>query len=357
MDTTMEKKNTDILLDVKDLNIRFKTKKGYVNAVEHLDFTMRKGELLALVGESGCGKSVTSLAVMGLIEKPGEVNAEYMMLNDVDLTKISAKEKRKMRGTEMSMIFQDPLTSLNPLFTIGNQISEQFLTHIPGCTKEQAKEMSIEIIRKTGIPRPAEVYRSYPHQLSGGMRQRVMIAIALCCNPKLLIADEPTTALDVTIQAQILQLMKNLIKDFDTSILLITHDLGVVAEMADRVVVMYTGQIVEEADVFTLFHNPKHPYTQGLLHSTIKVQDKGGHLEPIAGTVPSLNNLPEGCRFHTRCQYATDACRTTVPKLVEVEPGHYSRCLMAETPENGGACACKEHPGNDGCGRAGGKEE
>ena len=241
-----------------------------------------------------------------------------------------AKEKRKMRGTEMAMIFQDPLTSLNPLYTIGNQLSEQFLTHIPGCTKQQAKEKSIEIIRKTGIPRPEAVYKSYPHQLSGGMRQRIMIAIALACNPKLLIADEPTTALDVTIQAQILHLMQNLIKDFDTSILFITHDLGVVAEMADRVVVMYTGQIVEEADVYTLFHNPKHPYTQGLLNSTINVQQQDDTLEPIAGTVPSLNHLPKGCRFHPRCKYATEACRNTMPDLVEISPGHYSRCLLAK---------------------------
>lgn len=330
MEPNAAKTKSDVLLDVKDLNIRFKTKKGYVNAVEHLDFQVKKGELLALVGESGCGKSVTSLAVMDLIERPGEVKAEHMVLDGKDLTTIPPKVKRKMRGTEMAMIFQDPLTSLNPLYTIGNQLSEQFLTHIPGCTKQQAKEMSIDIIRKTGIPRPEAVYKSYPHELSGGMRQRIMIAIALSCNPKLLIADEPTTALDVTIQAQILHLMQNLIKDFDTSILFITHDLGVVAEMADRVVVMYTGQIVEEADVYTLFHNPKHPYTQGLLNSTINVQQQEDELEPIAGTVPSLSNLPKGCRFHPRCKYATEACRNTMPSLVEVGPGHYSRCLLAE---------------------------
>lgn len=330
MEPNAAKTKSDVLLDVKDLNIRFKTKKGYVNAVEHLDFQVKKGELLALVGESGCGKSVTSLAVMDLIERPGEVKAEHMLLDGKDLTAIPPKVKRKMRGTEMAMIFQDPLTSLNPLYTIGNQLSEQFLTHVPGCTKQQAKEMSIDIIRKTGIPRPEAVYKSYPHELSGGMRQRIMIAIALSCNPKLLIADEPTTALDVTIQAQILHLMQNLIKDFDTSILFITHDLGVVAEMADRVVVMYTGQIVEEADVYTLFHNPKHPYTQGLLNSTINVQQQEDELEPIAGTVPSLSSLPRGCRFHPRCKYATEACRSTMPSLVEVAPGHYSRCLLAE---------------------------
>lgn len=322
-----------ILLNVRDLNIRFRTKKGYVNAVEHLSFFVKRGELLALVGESGCGKSVTSLAIMGLIEKPGEVKAEEINLDGIDMMKLSAKEIRKMCGIEIAMIFQDPLTSLNPLFTVGNQISEQFITHIPGCTRAQAKEMSIEMIRKTGIPRPEEVFKSYPHELSGGMRQRVMIAIALACNPKLLIADEPTTALDVTIQAQILHLMKNLIKEYDTAILFITHDLGVVAEMADRVAVMYTGQIVEEADVHSLFHKPKHPYTRGLLQSTIKVQDKKGHLDPIEGAVPSLNRLPEGCRFHPRCKYMTETCRTVMPELIEMEPGHYSRCLMAEKGE------------------------
>ena len=320
----------DILLDVKDLNIRFKTKRGYVNAVEHLSFQMKKGELLALVGESGCGKSVTSLAIMDLIDRPGEVHAAHITLNGVDLTKISDNAKRKMRGTEMAMIFQEPLTSLNPLYTIGNQISEQFLTHIPNCTKQMAKEKSIEIIRKTGIPRPEEVYKSYPHELSGGMRQRIMIAIALACNPKLLIADEPTTALDVRIQAQILHLMRDLIKEFDTSILFITHDLGVVAEMADRVVVMYLGQIVEEGDVFTLFHNPKHPYTQGLLNSTISVQHQENELEPIPGTVPSLNHLPKGCRFNPRCKYATEECREHMPEVKEIAPGHCVRCFLVE---------------------------
>ena len=319
-----------VLMDVEDLNIRFKTKRGYVNAVEHLNFQVKRGELLALVGESGCGKSVTSLAIMDLIGRPGEVWAKHIILNGKDLTKLSPNAKRKMRGTEMAMIFQDPLTSLNPLYTIGNQLSEQFLTHIPGCTKQMAKKMSIDIIHKTGIPRPEAVYKSYPHELSGGMRQRIMIAIALACNPKLLIADEPTTALDVTIQAQILHLMRNLIKDFETSILFITHDLGVVAEMADRVAVMYTGQIVEQADVFTLFHNPKHPYTQGLLNSTISVQHQENELEPIPGAVPSLNHLPKGCRFNPRCKYATEECRERMPEVQEIASGHYVRCLRVE---------------------------
>ena len=332
MESTAAKTTNDILLDVKDLNIRFKTKKGYVNAVEHLDFHVKKGELLALVGESGCGKSVTSLAVMDLIERPGEVKAESMMLDGHELTTTPPNEKRKMRGTEMAMIFQDPLTSLNPLYTIGNQLSEQFLTHIPGCTKQQAKEKSIEIIRKTGIPRPEAVYKSYPHELSGGMRQRVMIAIALACNPKLLIADEPTTALDVTIQAQILHLMQDLIKDFDTSILFITHDLGVVAEMADRVVVMYTGQIVEEADVYTLFHNPKHPYTIALLQSIPSVTRKAkSELEVIEGTVPYPMNMKPGCGFYSRCKKRVDGlCNVQDVPLVDIGNGHKVRCMLDE---------------------------
>ncbi len=329
MSTGMEKQEAKTLLKVRDLGIRFKGRQGYVNAVEHLNFEMKKGELLALVGESGCGKSVTSLAIMGLIQRPGEVFAGEILLDGTDLLKLPPKEKRKLRGTKLSMIFQDPLTSLNPLFTIGNQISEQFLTHIPGCTRAQAKEMSIEMIKKTGIPRPEEIYKSYPHELSGGMRQRVMIAIALCCNPGLLIADEPTTALDVTIQAQILHLMKELIREFDTSILFITHDLGVVAEMADRVMVMYTGQIVESADVYSLFHHPNHPYTKGLLNSTIRVQDEEGELEPIVGTVPGLAHLPCGCRFHPRCSEAAEACKKEIPPLVPVGEGHMSRCVLA----------------------------
>jgi oligopeptide/dipeptide ABC transporter ATP-binding protein len=323
MDITDEK-----LLDVKNLNIRFKTKHGDVTAVEHLDLSVYKGELLALVGESGCGKSVTSLSIMGLIEKPGWVEADYMLLDGQDMVKATPDQIRKLRGTKMSMIFQDPLTSLNPLYTVGDQIAEQFLTHEPNCTKKEAKQKSIDIIRKTGIPRPEAVYHSYPHELSGGMQQRVMIAIALACHPKLLIADEPTTALDVTIQAQILYLMRELIREYETSILFITHDLGVVAEMADRVIVMYAGQIVEIADVFTLFHNPAHPYTKGLLRSTIKVQDESDNLEPIKGTVPSLNHMPEGCRFNPRCEYAMEACYKNQPSLIEVRPGQFSRCLL-----------------------------
>jgi ABC-type dipeptide/oligopeptide/nickel transport system ATPase component len=246
---TKSTENAEKLLDIRNLDIRFKTKDGYISAVEGLNFSVYRGEVLAMVGESGCGKSVTSLAVMGLIEHPGRVHADRMELNGVDMVRCSPKEIRRLRGSQMSMIFQDPLTSLNPLFTVGKQISEQFLTHVLGCTRSEAKQRSIEMIRKTGIPRPETVCGSYPHELSGGMRQRIMIAIAMCCNPVLLIADEPTTALDVTIQAQILHLMRELIAEYETSILFITHDLGVVAEMADRVVVMYTGKKIGRAHV------------------------------------------------------------------------------------------------------------
>ena len=305
----------DVLLDVEDLNIRFKTKRGYVNAVEHLNFQVKRGELLALVGESGCGKSVTSLAIMDLIGRPGEVWAKHIILNGKDLTKLSPNAKRKMRGTEMAMIFQDPLTSLNPLYTIGNQLSEQFLTHIPGCTKQMAKEMSIDIIHKTGIPRPEAVYKSYPHELSGGMRQRIMIAIALACNPKLLIADEPTTALDVTIQAQVLAMIQDLRERLGMSMLMITHDLGIVAEICDYVAVMYAGEIVEYGSVWDVYTNPKHPYTRGLFESIPKMDVDDDHLVPIPGLAPNSTALPAGCYFHPRCKYCQDKCCEQSPPM------------------------------------------
>lgn len=323
----------ETLLDVKDLNIRFKGKHGTVSAVEHLDFSIRKGELLALVGESGCGKSVTSLAVMDLIERPGEVQAERMLLNGNDLTKLSAKEKRRLRGVEMAMIFQDPLTSLNPLFTVGNQISEQFLTHIPGCTKQQAKEKSIEIIRKTGIPRPEAVYNSYPHELSGGMRQRVMIAIALSCNPKLLIADEPTTALDVTIQAQILDLLRQLKDRINSSIMFITHDLGVIAEMADYVVVMYAGRVVEKGTAEEIFAHPAHPYTIGLMASKPVVGKKVDKLYSIPGKVPNPINMPHYCYFRDRCEMQCEGCSGDYPQEIRLSPTHTVSCYRY-TEEN-----------------------
>jgi peptide/nickel transport system ATP-binding protein len=286
------------------------------------------------VGESGCGKSVTSLAVMGLIpQPPGKVVAGSIHFQGKDLTKASAKEMRQIRGNEMAMIFQEPMTSLNPLFTIGNQLIEAIRTHLP-CSKQEAKNMSLEILKKVGINRPG-ILDEYPHQLSGGMRQRVMIAMAMVLNPRLLIADEPTTALDVTIQAQILDLMKTLNQEFGTAILLITHDLGVVAEMCDRVVVMYAGQVVEETDRRRLFRNPKHPYTQGLLKSIPKLEDRKKRLYSIPGQVPNPLHMPKGCRFAPRCEFAFDVCERVEPRLLPVEEGHLSRCWLHQEVEEG----------------------
>ena len=320
----MEEKTT---LEVQNLNIYFKTTSGArQQAVRNLSFEVKSGELLGIVGESGCGKSVSSLAIMGLLEFPGIAEAESIKLMGEEISKKSKEEMRKLRGSKMAMIFQEPMTSLNPLFTIGDQIRDTIEIH-QKCTKQEAKERSIAMLKKVGIPRPEVVYRDYPNALSGGMRQRVMIAMALANSPQLLIADEPTTALDVTIQAQILELMRDLIKDFKTSIMFITHDLGVVAEMADRVLVMYAGSLVEQADVMTLFHNCAHPYTQGLLNSTIKVHELNDELTCIEGVVPSLKDMPSGCAFHPRCPYAQEDCKHVRPELKELGDGHFVACL------------------------------
>lgn len=317
------------LLEVKNLQTHFHTESGVIPSVDGVSFSIRAGETIAVVGESGCGKSVTSLSIMGLVGSPGKIKGGEIVFEGKDLTKLSKKEMRKLRGNEIAMIFQEPLTSLNPLFTVGNQISEAIKLH-QKVTKEEAKVKSIEMLKKVGIPRAEKVYHSHPHLLSGGMRQRVMIAMALSCNPKLLIADEPTTALDVTIQAQILELMRGLTREYNTSIMLITHDLGVVAEMVDTVVVMYAGQIVEHTDVFTLFNNPKHPYTKGLLDSTPKIHERKDELQSIEGTVPSPLAMPQGCRFQPRCPYAIAKCSHHSPELDEIEPGHKVRCWLHE---------------------------
>ena len=319
----MEEKAT---LEVQNLNIYFKTVGGRLQAVRNLSFQVESGELLGIVGESGCGKSVSSLAIMGLLEFPGIAEADSIKLMGEEISHKSKEEMRKLRGSQMAMIFQEPMTSLNPLFTIGDQISDTIKLH-QNCSKQEAKEWAIAMLKKVGIPRAEAVYHDYPNALSGGMRQRVMIAIALANSPKLLIADEPTTALDVTIQAQILELMRDLIKDSNTSIMFITHDLGVVAEMADRVLVMYAGSLVEQADVMTLFHNCVHPYTQGLLNSTIKVHQTSGELNCIEGVVPSLKDMPSGCAFHPRCPYAQEDCKQIRPELREIGKGHYAACL------------------------------
>ncbi|WP_417898799.1 ABC transporter ATP-binding protein [Bacillus haimaensis] len=320
------------LLEVKNLQTHFKTENGIIPSVDGVSFSIKKGETIAVVGESGCGKSVTSLSIMGLIGATGSIEAGSILFEGKDLTKLSKKEMRKLRGNEIAMIFQEPLTSLNPLFTVGNQISESIRLH-QGASKQEAKVKSIDMLRRVGIPRPEKVYSSHPHLLSGGMRQRVMIAMALSCNPKLLIADEPTTALDVTIQAQILELMKGLTRDLDTSIMLITHDLGVVAEMVDTVIVMYAGQVVEHTDVFTLFSNPKHPYTKGLLDSTPKIHERNEELLTIEGTVPTPAAMPKGCRFQPRCPYAMEKCVHEAPALEETSAGHKVRCWLHEEGE------------------------
>ncbi len=324
--------NENSLLHVKNLKTYFHTENGVIPSVDGVTFELNKGETIAVVGESGSGKSVTSLSIMGLVGSPGRIEGGEINFEGKDLTKASKREMRNLRGNEISMIFQEPLTSLNPVFTVGNQISEAIISH-QKVNKKVAKEKSVEMLKKVGIPRADKVFDSYPHSLSGGMRQRVMIAMALSCNPKLLIADEPTTALDVTIQAQILELMRGLTREYGTSIMLITHDLGVVAEMVDKVIVMYGGQVVEHTDVFTLFREPKHPYTKGLLDSTPKIHEHKEELQSIEGAVPSPQDFPLGCRFHPRCPYAMDRCIENPPQLKEVSVGHKVRCWLHEEKE------------------------
>ncbi|KEQ26714.1 ABC transporter ATP-binding protein [Paenibacillus tyrfis] len=327
--TRIEVKPLAPLLEVKNLKTHFKTEGGVVASVNGVSFTVSKGETLAIVGESGCGKSVTSLSIMGLVASPGKVVGGEILLEGENLLGKSHKEMRKLRGNKLSMIFQEPMTSLNPVFTIGNQLGEVFRNH-QNADKKQARAKSIAMLESVGIPQADKVVDYFPHQLSGGMRQRVMIAMALACHPALLIADEPTTALDVTIQAQILELLKGLSKDRDTGVVLITHDLGVVAEMADRVVVMYAGEVVEEADVFELFARPRHPYTKGLLGSLPKLDEQREELDSIYGSVPNPLNMPGGCAFHPRCPVATEHCKSNVPMLEPVAAGHWARCFYSK---------------------------
>lgn len=317
------------ILKVENLKTSFFTDRGEVKAVDGVDFTLEKGKTLGIVGESGCGKSITALSVLNLIEFPGRIVEGTVELEGETISNFTQEQMRDIRGNDISMIFQEPMTSLNPVFKVGDQISEALILH-QGMTKEEALQKSVEMLDIVGIPRPDEVVHNYPHQLSGGMRQRVMIAMALACNPKILIADEPTTALDVTIQAQILDLMNSLREKLGMSIILITHDLGVVAQMADHIVVMYSGKVVEEASALELFKNPVHPYTRGLLASIPSLKEDKERLESIEGQVPNPLNLPDGCYFAPRCKYATDECKAKKPELVEVCEGHKSRCLYAE---------------------------
>ncbi|WII72220.1 ABC transporter ATP-binding protein [Bdellovibrio sp. 22V] len=320
---------SDILLDVQNLKTRFKTDEGSFLAVDGVNFSVKKGQTLGIVGESGCGKSVTSLSVMRLIQKPGNIESGKVMFKGKDLLEASDSQMRSIRGNEIAMIFQEPMTSLNPVYTIGDQIEEAILLHQKDLNKQQARERAIEMLRKVGIPAPEKRFHEYPHQLSGGMRQRVMIAMAISCNPELLIADEPTTALDVTIQAQILDLMRKLQKDFNAGMILITHDLGVVAEMCQEVAVMYAGRIVEFGTVEDIFYRPKHPYTKGLLDSIphFETGHKLDQLRTIKGMVPSLYNLPVGCRFADRCPYAQDDCRASYPNIENLRGIHKVACF------------------------------
>ena len=322
------------LIDVRDLRTYFYTEDGVVKAVDGVTFGIEPEGTLGVVGESGCGKSVTALSIMGLVPMPpGKITSGEIIFHrdgqEIELTKLNPKGKayRSIRGKEIAMIFQEPMTSLNPVFTIGYQIMEAIMLH-QNVSKKEARQKAIEMLRQVGIPLPEQRVDEYPHQLSGGMRQRAMIAMALSCNPSLLIADEPTTALDVTIQAQVLDLMRDLQKRFRTAIMLITHDLGVVAEMCEEVVVMYLGKVVEHAPIRPLFHDPKHPYTQGLLKSIPSLATKKERLEPIKGVVPDPLDAPSGCPFHPRCPHAMEICTREMPTLKEVGQDHQAACWL-----------------------------
>ncbi len=321
------------ILEVDDLRIRFETRDGVVRAVEGLSFKLHRGETLCVVGESGCGKSVTAMSILRLLpQPPARIVSGRILFEGRDLLKASEREIRDIRGNAISMIFQEPMTSLNPVLTVGRQISESIILH-QGLSKKAAEDRAAEMLNLVRIPDPRQRLSEYPHQMSGGMRQRVMIAMALSCNPRVLIADEPTTALDVTIQAQILNLMLELKEDLDTAIILITHDLGVVAEMAERVIVMYAGRKVEEAPARELFGRPLHPYTRGLMGSIPRlnrvVEDKRYRLQEIVGTVPSLLQEIPGCAFAPRCDFATDRCRGEAPGLEALRPDHSVACWEA----------------------------
>jgi peptide/nickel transport system ATP-binding protein len=321
--------NEEKLIEVTNLKTRFDTEDGVVPAVDGIDFFIRKGEFLGLVGESGCGKSVTSLSIMGLLPKPmGKILPESSIkFGDLELSTLPEKQMRHIRGNRISMIFQEPMTSLNPVFKIGDQLAEVYKLHQKLSKKEALRE-AVEMLKLVGISRPEKVCEDYPHALSGGMRQRVMIAMALACKPELLIADEPTTALDVTIQAQILSLMRSLKSDLNSAILLITHNLAVVAETCQRVMVMYAGRIVEEATTIDLFDNPMHPYTQGLLNSIPSLAKDMEKLDSIPGVVPNLLNLPTGCRFAPRCKKAMPVCSEVHPEMTYSKNGHRVCCHL-----------------------------
>ena len=345
----MNRLMTDNILEVRNLSTHFFTRAGTIKAADDVSFSIKAGSTLALVGESGSGKSVTSLSIMRLVTPPGNITAGEIILDGRDLLKLDEREMRRLRGREIAMIFQDPMTSLNPVYTVGYQIAEAILLH-EGVSRKQAWIKTVEMMKRVTIPDAERRSKDYPHQLSGGMRQRVMIAMALSCKPKLLIADEPTTALDVTIQAEILELLRSLKDDFNLSMLLITHDLGVVAETADRVAVMYAGRIVEEAPVREIFRAPRHPYTEGLLASVPRLTEKGikqRRLQTIEGTVPNLLRLPAGCKFAPRCAYVIQQCTEADIPLLQAGDDQLTRCIRFQEV---GKEASKTHPERSGHG-------
>ena len=322
----------DTLLEVKNLRTKYTTDDGIIYPVDDISFQVKKGQTLGIVGESGCGKSQTALSIMRLIQKPGLIESGEVTFKGQNLLEKSDAEMREILGNQMAMIFQEPMTSLNPVFTIGDQIEESIRLHKKSLSNQQIKDRAIEMLKLVGIPAPEKRYSEYPHQLSGGMRQRVMIAMAMSCTPQLLIADEPTTALDVTIQAQILDLMRKVQKEFEAGMILITHDLGVVAEMCQDVLVMYAGKVVEYGTVEDIFYRPRHPYTKGLLNS-VPHFESGSRLktlQTIQGLVPSLYKLPNGCRFQDRCSYKSDNCKSGEPKLENLRGSHRVACFNSD---------------------------
>ncbi|MBV6477974.1 MAG: Oligopeptide transport ATP-binding protein OppD [Ignavibacteria bacterium] len=315
-----------LLLEVKNLKTYFYTDDGVAKAVDDVSFTLDKGETLGLVGESGCGKSVSALSIMRLIPNPpGKIAGGEIYFKGKNILALSEKEMQNVRGNDIGMIFQEPMTSLNPVFTCGNQIEEAVILH-QKLSKEEAKQKALEMLKLVGIPAPEQRYNEYPHQLSGGMRQRIMIAMALCCNPEILIADEPTTALDVTVQAQILELISKLQRELGMGVIMITHDLGVIAEVSNKVAVMYASKVAEFGNVDQIFYNPKHPYTIGLLNSIPKLNKSKERLSTIEGSVPPPTHYPKGCHFCTRCTFAIQKCWDEEPQLLEVEKGHTAAC-------------------------------
>ena len=319
------------LLEVKDLRTYFYTYEGVVKAVDGVSYELEEGETLGLVGESGCGKSVSALSVMRLIpDPPGKIVDGEIQFENEDILKVDMDDMRRIRGGKISMVFQEPMTSLNPVLTVEKQLTETLELHM-GMTKAEARQEGVDLLTRVGIPDPESRIKQYPHQFSGGMRQRVMIAMALSCNPRLIIADEPTTALDVTIQAQILELMKSLTTEFGVALIVITHNLGVVARYADRMNIMYAGKIIERGSAMEVYANPRHPYTVGLLHSVPRLdQPRREKLDPIEGQPPDLINVPQGCSFRARCRWAIDKCATEAPPLMPIGEGHWSACWRAE---------------------------